>query len=794
MANTIQVRVGENTRAAQRAAAAAIAAAAEATAAAGTVPAVIAAGAAAVTAIGTAQTAAVGAVNTAGDAKIALAAAEADRATAQRVLAETLVNPAYHELIEAFTGFTAVTPLLGGFVDKFDGNGQLQVRANWTVQPIFGGAGTWNADLTTSGGKLGGVPASGVRAFGYYSAGTGDRWVSRVRAIADVGYSVDHINQATQNDQIRADFVASVIGSLTTGNYTIRKLVAGVTTTLKQIGGCRHESYDNFHHHFEGGNMIVYKNGRQAAAPFDVSAVGLTLTGKYGFDNSLAAGAVETFSVVNPATQGAIMLYQPAKVIQLEADGSAVLYLSGIYRNGTMPRLRYSIYDMAINTEISGHNRALVLNTSTTANTFEAQVPVTSTSIAALTSGSAGSIRSRAFRDGVLDSGGLLTSLFDDGPSQMFGDTAVFTGQSLAVNASRQTLTAIVNAAPAGSYIANGEYNAVTTPDPLTRYLLPISANTNQAAFAAANGRPVGYGANGIANTTIATRGPGSNNFLALVEVIKHLSAQRGSVFMIDGQSDSLDPATYKTGQIAHAVALQAIYPGLKIIIVPIAGLWAALSVSGGYQTIRVAQWQLCQERPDLFIWGPHMMDLQHLDSQHVKTEATTTELGNAEFNRRCAYFIRQLKGRSANNRSGPTFAALQRVSATQVRATYDLNGYTSLDLINSAVNNEFHGGMMFATNSTFTTPLWPTAFTVEAVVGTQQSILWTFAANSFPGTVYSRCCWGDNPFNPTNITGVNNAVQTQASMIVGIRAGEPNVSIQPYFSGLTGIDYKSAS
>lgn len=733
-------------------------------------------------------------LNNAGVLIVADATLQADRAKAERELAETLVNPAYDELLEAFTGFKAVT-LLTGFLDEFTGDGQLQVRANWTVQPIFGQANTWNSNLATNGGKLGGVPASGSRALGYYSAGAGDRWVSRVLAVT-TGLNYDHINQATQNDALRADFVSTTIGGITTGNYTVRKIVAGVITSVKQIGGMRVEPFDNIRHHFDAGVMTVYKNGRQYDTSFDVSAIGLTLTGRFGFDNALPAAAVESFKVVNPATQSAIMLYQPAKVIQLEADGSAVLFLSGIYRNGSMPRVRYSIFDAATGVELVNHKRALTLNTvAATPNQFEAQVFLSPADVAALTGGAAaGSIRTRVFRDGVLTAGGLLTSFYDDGPTQLFGDTVLMSGQSLGVNAGRQTVTAIVNAAPVGSYIANGEYNAVSTPDPLRRFLLPISANTNQAACVAANGRPMGYGANGIANTTIATRGPGSNNYNALVDCIKHLSAQRGVTFMIDGQSDIADPAAYKAGQLAHAQALRTIYPNHRIVFSPIAGQWAALGASNNFQTIRVVQWQLCQEYPDIFLWGPHMMDLQHLDSLHVKTETATTELGNAEFNRRVAWFLRKLRGRSAYDRSGPIWAGLQRVSATQVRGTFDLNGFDSLDIINSAVNGQFHGGMMFAASLAFTVPIWPTAFALEAVVGTQQSVLWTFPANSFPGTVFARCCWGDNPFNPTNIAGVNTALQAQANMLVGVKAGERNVSVQPYFSGPTGVDYRSAA
>lgn len=159
--------------------------------------------------------------------------------------------------------------------------------------------------------------------------------------------------------------------------------------------------------------------------------------------------------------------------------------------------------------------------------------------------------------------------------------------------------------------------------------------------------------------------------------------------------------------------------------------------------------------------------------------------------------------GLVSHDRNGPSLASVSKISATEIRCVYNLNGFDSLTLANTGYASDFNGGMIFSTAPTLTsttiaTKIAATGATVDASPsGGQQGINFTFPGGTFPGSVFVWAAWGMNPFNPadngTTSDPVNLLMESRASMVQGVKSGEPNVALQPYFTA-DGLDYMVAS
>lgn len=690
------------------------------------------------------------------------------------------------------------------FRDDFSTSGNLNGRTGWTVEtrPTF--SGQVNA-ISASGGKAGGT--TGSAAFALHTAS-----VETVRVQFKVGaYGAalhHHVNIAAvdaERDWLNINLSPSVSGGIDTGTLTLAKVVNGASLTNIAGPAIWTQAGDTVESEFTEVAGVKYwtgyVNGFQASAPVDITSWGGAFTKKHGFIGNIA-NCCDSFQIADPVEQATLRLFMPARTIYRNADGSATWRIKALY-TGTVPTgLFATVYDVSSGSDVAVSGLIDVPLSDFSASAGVATGTLTASS-AQLSSG--GPYFVRVVRKITSEIFGQVGTVVADGPYQTVGEIDIANGQSLAVAAFSQTATTATYAAPTNCWHLEGvPTNGSTLGASYTRRQRPIAANTSTAALAnvvkALSGVNLTICSGGVSGTAIASRGVGSACQAALKESIDRAGGRVHFCHHVDGQSD------ITTAQASYIAAIQAIYDDLdayngaplKVLLHPIASCWKnSTGNDEQWQDMRRLHWKLTQDYPSRYILGAFTLDCQHFDSLHFNGD------GYAVMDTRAGWARAKARGDVANDRNGPSLYSVTRVDAQTVYCLYDLNGADSLELVNTAYASEYHGGMSFSTaatksGGTIATKLYPTGATVDASpTGTRQGITFTFAANTFPGTVYAWAAYGKNPFNPndnnTNTDPINLDLANKASMIRGVYSDGMKVALRPRFT-TDSLDYLSAS
>lgn len=699
------------------------------------------------------------------------------------------------------------------FRDDFDTPGNLNGRTGWTVATRTGFAAQVNA-ISAANGAAGGT--TGSAAYALTATAIPLAVVQRRMGIAPMRQQsiADHLSVSGTANLISMDSAQTTVSNVPTGSFNVRSIVAsGAAVIIRTFNNFRQEIGDNLRcQYFTSGSdtrLAVFLNGWPCGNNADadpsvvVSGRSVPLVGAFGMIGNTGAATVREISVSDPATEDWIAVMHGNRVAARNADGSVTLRFKVPYNLTPPARLRYSLFDVTSGDDvaISGYQ----------------DVPFSFTAAGGFAIGTA------TIPSGVLPSGPWVYRIERD--RMLAGDSAfawspylrdghVFAqnGQSLGVNVSRQNITSRTWTAPANSTWISGEPTNVSTLGPVHgRAALGMGNNTTAGAFGqtfnAISGRPVTRMSGGMSAQAIANRSVGSATHNALKESIDRAGGRVNAIFHTDGQSNIGDDLT------AYIAALQAIYDdidatfgyAIPVIIDPVAAAWRNAGFHDiRWQRMRRTQWLMTQNFPSRYRYGAHSLDIQHdnvtlsngvLHLQHFD--------GYAEFARRQAHCAAKMLGLQTHDRNGPSLASVTKISATEIRCVYDLNGFDSLTLANTGYANDFNGGMIFSTAATLTsttiaTKIAATGATVDASPsGGQQGINFTFPGGTFPGSVFVWAAWGMNPFNPadngTTSDPVNLLMESRASMVQGVKSGEPNVALRPYFT-MDGTDYMVAS
>ncbi|AHE52646.1 hypothetical protein [Sphingomonas sanxanigenens] len=697
--------------------------------------------------------------------------------------------------IEDALGLPAVPPE-APFHDSFAGGaGLLKNRPGYIVLTQSGFAAQVDS-LSVGDGFIGGT--TGTSAWGLKTTDSVTVWVDRIIGVAPITYLVDHVTVSPLLDRFRAGGTWTVVGGLNTGNYTISRIDdSSSPSSVQQLGNLRVEAFDVVSHRFEEPapgtiTLTVCLNGRQAGPPVVVSGLGVPFTMNHGITGNAGAQALRWIQIAKPATQALITLFAPNRVVHRNVDGSTTWRLRGQYTGDAPRALRYLLLDHAAGVAVSGHSNVLVNDLVAENGWWSGWFTISNAaSLAVKDTG----VRLFVRRRGLIDENDAEATADAWGPIQYPGEVSPVNGQSLGVQEGRQVLvTAGLYPAPARSFWIDGEPSTMQ-PEAFYRRQLPITADTTVAAFAgvvqALTGTSVATCSGGVSSTAIIERTVGTPGYIALRDAIEHAGGA-GILRHIDGQSDiGTSDADYETVFLAIYTALIAEFPDLRVLMVPCSSAWAA--GVGNYNRIRRLQWDIARRRTDICVGlGAYSNGVQKLDTLHKPA------LGYAEISRRNGHCYRQARGYQQFDGNGPWFAAFSKVSSSRLRGVFNLGRGDSLALNNSGYGGDFAGAMQFATASTFASPIAPTAFTIDASpvdIGggvLQQGIEWDFAGTPFAGAAFARAAIGDNPYNLANNATINADLVNRASMIVALKAGEPSVEMQPYYSP-DGNDYRQA-
>lgn len=568
-----------------------------------------------------------------------------------------------------------------------------------------------------------------------------------------------------------------------------------------------------------GGQVKIepYHNGQQIGPEMRIDTLGVTLNGVLALRGTLPAnGELDAIQIGDPAMHAMLSVYVP-RVPQLNADGSVGVPVTGDYTGPSPSGLTYTLYDAATGTTISGHVDQPLASFATGA---------------ARTASSAGSYSGRVnVAPGVIGAGGAYLRIKRSGlaggavtlaRSCVFtpGQVVLMYGQSLTMKMWAQGWSGLTFTPPAHAWTVDGslDNNGVSSVFPITainRKTRPVNGDlesgltTAYIAYslnqAAGGDKPLAMIRGGMGGTYYHERLPsdpgGLGIWSAALDGVRLAGGDVAWVFDCAGEYEA-QGATGESGyqlaafggaEQAQVVAdIQAIYDALdaqtgracKVVVRPVGAVFTAADAR--CEAMRRLQWKLTQDFPSRYVLGGYGMDQQHdtaTDQYHL---ATYQEQG-----RRLAWAMAKAMGLAAFDRCGPRLVSVTAWSTTSVTVRFDKNGASALEVVNTTgALTDYRGGLTFATDSGFTAEKVPTAVGAPVNIdATFAEITWTFAAGAFPTKPYVRGPYGANPFNRTNNTTVNGAIQTQGSMVRGVFTGEDqNIPVQPYYS--PGGDY----
>lgn len=704
---------------------------------------------------------------------------------------------------------TPITPYNGPtFRDAFDSGSNINGRTGWTVGYLSGFSSQANA-ITISSGKAGGTTGTGM--FAGTSASIGLPVVKRRMAIGPFPAQtlIDHATLTTAGV---TGFVLGVVNSASGGNLnalaSVSKYVNNSPSSVTggSIACGRAVAGDNFRtsYRISGSDTVLdmFHNGWATLSGVVVSGYSVAFTGSSGIKGSIGASALNEIEVADSTSQAWIELRWGTRVQARNSDGSVTLNVCVAYGQTAPTTLVYTIYDMNTGSEVAltGHTDVRVSTTNTDSYArFTVDVAAS-----LLTSG--GPFVMKVVRDRLLAGGQSVAW----SPQWKPGLVCLSGGQSLNIGSATTTFTTT------DTYTAvSGAQHTLARPTSTTvvgaentRYTFAVSDNTPVTAWQRAlsvGGYAVATADGGISATPIATRGVGTACHDALKECLDRHNRRANFICWMDGQNDASlnNPASYVSTILAISQDLEA-YCGyiVPIQIDPVAAAWANGSLNDIlWQKMRRTQWKLCQDYPTRFFYGAHSLDIQHDVGSNGVLHLSAN--GYGQMSTRRGKRSQKLLSLISHDPNGPSLASVSKVSATEIRCVYNLNGWDSLTLANTAYAANYNGGMIFSTaptlnSTTIATKIAATGATVDASPsGGQQGINFTFPSSTFTSSAYVWAAYGQNPMNPADNGTLTDAVNLdlagKASMIQGVKTGELNTALQPCFTA-DGLDYMVAS
>lgn len=567
--------------------------------------------------------------------------------------------------------------------------------------------------------------------------------------------------------------------------------------------------------------LYVYHNGRLmgstatgqwSAGSYNLTGIGMTVTGKHGLRGDLTSAAIDAY-MGGTSSVARLSVINFGRAVQINSDGTVDWRIKMEFTGSVAPSVvKYNLQlESDGSTLATGTLSNLVADTSVTPmllyGTLANFTPTTSASTPH---------RVQPFIDtNVVDINGVAATLYALPSSPViFGNVVGTDGQSLRGGADDGTSTG-------ASAVTNGW--KVKTFGALAEYARENRANganttighffTNCSSF---SGKPLNWCTAGVGGSSITTRGVGSASDLAARWALEGSGSKVALWRHTDGQSDV--PSGLLAGYQSALVALYADrktrFGDAVVMIDPVAAMHGdndvrteAMRRYQGFElpALRVASPSSYAN----FVCGPFTLDVQHATDGVSVTDSLhliNSIVGYGEQERRAALIYDFINGLNSIDRRGPELYALAKTDAQTLVLTVKLNGFTGLTAANTGYTtgktDVFDCGIRFgtavgtpsgATSATITTRVAATGVSVGTPSGGFVDVTFTFATNTFPGTAYAGGPYGANPFNLSNATGVNAQFATRASMLQGTYLSETPVAIRPYWHS-SGNDYLSAS
>lgn len=681
--------------------------------------------------------------------------------------------------------FVAPTPHRKDFRDDFESSGNMNGRLGWMIQSRSTTPGESNS-MSASSGAFGGTTGTGTYALHQVD----DPLTARVNRVLGNDLPKDTGTPNAINSHLSLDtgtpssFIFNLTrqtsGTLLTGQVTMqqRKNTNIGTNITPTINNLRYEHFDVWSEVWNSGVVSLYMNGRACNPPVDVTAhvgpigTGVPLNGRFGAIGNIGASTYLDFWA-SSGDQAWIMGEAPHRTVQINDDGGGNWRIPITY-NGIIGRVDWALFDASDNSVAVAWAQVETTGDVINVSTNDAETPAT-------------------FYYMLRRHLGNGNYVYWRGPLQRLGPVIAGMGQSLESDVDRHTTSGTVTV-PANCFRIDAQRDVIA--DSRSRRQLAIGSNVVPAHFAKAyndiSGLPFTLVAGGESSTSTTDRLPGTAIYNALVDGIAHAGWLISLFFDTSGPNDLANAALYKINMVATFEPLVAMSGGTaRVAINPMNKSWT--NTDAQCQALRRAQWELCQERPDLFVYGVHVLDVRNLNSLHLGTSTTDTLGSNAEFARRRGLLAALLLGDTALDYRGPQLVGFTKLDAQTLRWQFQVGDFDSIALPNTASGN-YHGGTRVSTSSALTSPIWPTGATVDASPsGGLQNITMTYPSGSFPGAAYGGFGWGANPANPLQDSATNNTDwATKASYVVGVKSGMPNIGARPYH-GAT-VDYLMAA
>jgi hypothetical protein len=607
-------------------------------------------------------------------------------------------------------------------------------------------------------------------------------------------------------------FISTVVNGSSTSSNNLN-----LTTDTPRIGDiieCRTGDDDYFEFRLNGllvGDRAGYTLGR---AP--LASAGFVPTGFHGLTgNAPATGSVDFIEGSNPAIVSRMIAILPARVLPLEADGTAVWRFPIEYTGAAPTALKYRVWTVATgnanpDTVKAGFDGVPLtqFTVDTAKKLVNVQVPI----------GTPVSLTQQYYmdiwREDAVDAAGNPAVIMASTPYVMHSPVGaiVTLGQSLNVGMDTSG-NGTSAAASTNGWVINVNSNKPTWGVSKT---LPAAGTGNAAYFQlvapAFNSGPLNMVAGGIGATSSATRGVGSIYHDQVRQGLAWVGNRISHVLVCDGQTDeNSTPAAYALpyfGSDGVLPDLVAVNGGVQmpVLFTPLGvhqGGGSAPTASLNILTERMRRFQAF-ELPNTYSWvvpGPFYLDLQHAnnDDWHL------TAANYGELRRRQGFCManRLAPGSNPSAFRGPSLVSAARATARTIAVTVALNGFDGLEIINTSVTanktDVFNAGLEFATavgtqtdlidssgaliTTLAGTFLTPTGVSVGAPAGGQVVVTYTFAAD-LPATVYVRGPWGASPFNKGGSRTVDNDLLNQATIMRGTLSNDATlrVAVQPFY------------
>ena len=758
--------------------------------------------------------------------------------------------------------------LSGPLYDGFSGTGGLSTSraldggiGTWSFVRYTGTGETFS--ITGTGGILTGAGTNPFQGFGFVTKtpSAGSLWSRRsANTLNTIGSAsatyvgADHLTCVSLSGAANwilpqfSNITGTGVTSLTAAYCTQAALggtIASLSNTQQRAGdvlGIRYRTLSTT------PELAVYHNGVRMTDWTAINTTTNPITNQMGARGATAC-AFDDFMVGDPAAERMLDIQCQGRIMQRDPSTGNVLARLVMDATPDVPSssaVNYTWVDVTARTPISGHNQQPV--TSFTSGTgvaaFDSDALKASFVLGSLASPPAAGFFAEVRRTDL--SAGVSLGRT---PWLYAGDVILMDGQSLTAQGYSATNGLAPVITPTNCWRLNASLETEQRADAFFRSTTVRSATveTNGAInhlFATIQnvngGLPVqvlqaGFGATLLwernNSATYATSYRGARN-LAIANAGHALrwAVQTGGQYEVDLPNNG--GSGYGTGSVGIAAAT-ADWPNqadkwadeidallvrpAKFLIVPLTMVMNTADTDT--QEFRRMQKKLCDDFPTRFFLGPYSAscnrsfindaqgDKYHFSKLIVLPALTPdpqVDSGYSCFFRRIGDSIAKHEGWQANNNNGPTLVSATR-SGNDIAVTFAPNGGT-LELRNTAYLGDFRGGLDFATDTAFTSQIFPTS---AAVVG--NVVTFTFPPGQVVANMRVRAAYGTHSFSRglnvmTNhvgggTSGTTTSIaldpRTRASMVCSNYGGTPNrwIEVQPSLDiGGYGIDYVTAA